>query len=408
MKSKDYEYIPLDDEYEISDERKEILIEKVKNQISKGFIAHYQILKIGKNDEEWDFLYSWLDDNDIQIRGINGTISGEISNYNHIPKMGQNIMGLEPLDLEEEMKLFRKLYYFSEDDKKNNIPEYQQTRNKIIEHNIRLAKFVANWKCFNNIQIPIEDKYQMAYLGLIDAVDKFDYQKGYRFSTYACKVIMSRIYKEIYREDVDNKQRMEIREQLAMIPDIENQMLVSLGRKAKPYEIADILGISLKEVHNLNVLRKMQEKDSLEQIESDIKDKETVYSKSSDTDQIIKTDSGYIIDGVYMDEEDVLPIGFREKDRVANKAMTNYLKGDLRQLLTKLKEIEQGVLAQRYGLDDGIPKTQKEIGMSYNVTGGYIGMVEHKALRKLRCGTFTKEKFEPYLEVVKDNEDERE
>ena len=65
MKSKDYEYNPSEGEYGISAKRKNELVEKVKNQVTKGFIAHHQILNIGQNDDELDFLYNWLDDNNI-------------------------------------------------------------------------------------------------------------------------------------------------------------------------------------------------------------------------------------------------------------------------------------------------------------------------------------------------------
>ena len=71
MKSKDYDYTPVEQQYEIKEERKTELINKLKDQIRKGFIAHHQILNIGLNDTEYDFLYEWLDNNDIEIRGIN-------------------------------------------------------------------------------------------------------------------------------------------------------------------------------------------------------------------------------------------------------------------------------------------------------------------------------------------------
>lgn len=71
MRSKDYEYNYSDEEYEITEERKEQLISKIKEQIRKDSIAHYQILNIGKNDNEYEYIYEWLYDNNIEIRGIN-------------------------------------------------------------------------------------------------------------------------------------------------------------------------------------------------------------------------------------------------------------------------------------------------------------------------------------------------
>ncbi len=405
MKSKDYEYQYSNEEYEISAKRKDELIKKLKNQVRKGFIAHHQILDIGQNDDELEFLYNWLDDNDIEIRGINGTISGEIPNYTHIPKMGQSFTP-EILDDAEQERLFWKLNDFTSKDIEDNIPEYQDVRNKLIEHNIKLAKWITSWKGITKIPIPLEDKYQMAYLGLMDAVDKFDPSLGYKFSTYASKTIYRRIIREAYREDGETKQNIVVNEQLAMIPDIENQILVSLGREAKPYEIADILGVSLKRVYELENLRKLKKKDSLEQIESDRKNIEKISGQLSDGDKIIQSDAGYIMDGVYMDEEDILPLGFRKKDRVNDRAMTGMLKEDIIQVLSTLTEREEGILTKRFGLLDGRARTLVDIGGDYNVCKDRIRQIEAKALRKLRHPSRAK-RLLPYLEGIDEDEYEQ-
>ena len=130
MKSKDYEYIPPEGDYKISENRKQELIKLINNQVRKGFIAHHQILNIGQTDEELDFLYDWLDNNNIEIRGINGTISGEIDNYTHIPKMGQSFMP-ETLDDAEQERLFWELNSFSPQDIQNKNPKYIKTRENL-------------------------------------------------------------------------------------------------------------------------------------------------------------------------------------------------------------------------------------------------------------------------------------
>ena len=193
-----------------------------------------------------------------------------------------------------------------------------------------------------------------------------------------------------------------------MISDIENQILVSLGREAKPYEIADILGVSLKKVYDLQTLRKLHEKESLDQIEDEKKDIETVSTTLSDGDRIIESDTGCIMDGVYMDEEDTLPVGFRKKDRTGDKAMVKELKSDLRQVLSTLTEREEGVLVRRFGLDNGRPRTLEEVGMDYNVTRERIRQIEAKALRKLRHPSRSKILKSYYLEGIEENDDEHE
>ncbi len=395
MNSKSYEYMPSEEEYEISNERKDELIRKVKDQIRKGtmadqIIAHHQILNIGENDDELDFLYDWLYDHSIEIIGIDGTISGEIPNYHHMPRMGQSFTP-EVLDDEEQKRLFWELNNFSNDDKKNNTPEYKKVRSQLIEHNMRLAKWVvSSYEDIRKLPISLEDKRQMAYLGLIDAVDKFNPSLGYSFSTYACTAIYRRIIREAYR-DGEAKQNIVLNEQLAMLSEIENRLLIELGREASPSEIANTLGISLKKVHELERLRKLRKKESLDQIESDKKDIEAVTRTLSDVDRITETDSGYIKDGVYTDEDDTLPVGFRMTDRTEEKAMAEILKETIRKVLSTLPEKERGVLIQRFGLDDGSPKTIEEIGRRYHITIDVARGAVDRAIRKLKHPLSTRE-----------------
>lgn len=384
MKSKDYEYKIPEEEYQITEKRKEELVKKIKNQVRKGFIAHYQILDIGQNDEELDYIYQWLDDNDIVIRGIDGTISGEIPNYTHIPKMGQNFTP-ERLDDEEQEKLFWELSQFSEKDKEEGSKAYLDVRNKLIKRNMKLAKWVTSWKGISKIPIPLEDKYQMAYIGLVNAVDKFNPSLGYKFSTYAAKAIYRIIIREAYKEDGETKQNIIANEQLAMMPDIEDQILSELRREAKPYEIADILGVSLNKVIELQTLRKLREKESLEQIDDVKKDEETIISGLSDSDTITKLDGEvFIRDGVYIDEEDTLPEGFRMKDRIQDKITTRMLSQELKNILSTLTEREEEILLLRFGFADGSTKTLEEIGKRFGLSGDRIRQIENKAIRKLR------------------------
>ena len=388
MKSKDYEYRkPTDEDYEISEKRKQELIKKVKDQVKKGFIAHYQILRIGKNDEEYNYIYDWLDENDIEIRGINGTISGEIPNYIHYPKMGQSFTP-EALDDIEQENLFKKLNSFSKKEQKDGVKEYQDTRNRLIEHNMKLANWVVNSRSITRIPIPLEDKKQMAYLGLIKAVDNFDSSMGIKFSTYAVKAIYRRILTEVIKEDGEIKQNAIISQQLEMIPEIENQMLMELNRKPEPYEIADILGISMKRLHNLENLRNLKEKESLQEImeknnskdstrdsfsdddstRDSFSDDDSIRDRFSDGDKIIHEDAGYVMDGVYIDEDENLPEGLREKDRAEDRMMTKALRDSLLKVLGKLTDQECEVLKLRFGIDNGEdPKTQEVVGKIFRM-----------------------------------------
>ena len=109
MKIKDYDYYnEFDDEEQINDERKGELITKIKDNIVRGNISLHKILEISENDLEDDFIFKFLEENNITIGGIVGSLSGEFENYRHIPKMGQSY--LPPvLESEEQEKLFIEL-----------------------------------------------------------------------------------------------------------------------------------------------------------------------------------------------------------------------------------------------------------------------------------------------------------
>ena len=148
------------------------------------------------------------------------------------------------LDDEEQERLFLKLNSFSSEDKTNNIPEYLKVREQLIERNMKLAKWVTGWESISKIKLSLEDKIQMAYVGLIDAVDKYDPSKGFRFSTYAVKAIYRRIIREASKQR-EIKRSNDIAKQLVMIQEIKDQILINFGREAKSDEISDMLDISL-------------------------------------------------------------------------------------------------------------------------------------------------------------------
>lgn len=367
---------------EISEERENELIKKMQNKIRKGFVTYYQILRMGKTDEELNYIYNWLDENDIEIRGEDGIINSENFNYVSNYKMARNFIP-KTLDDEEQEKLFLKLHNFSSEDKANNIPEYQKVRNQLIESNMKLAKWVTGWENIAKIDLPTKDKYQIAYWGLIEAVDKFNPTRGYKFSTYATRSIFRKIIRETYKGE-EIKRDSSVDEQLEMMKEIKDDFLISLGREAKPYEIADKLGISLKKFQQLENFQNLKEKESLEQIESDTQNLERLFEQFSDGDKGIRADNEYIIDGVYIDEKELLPVGFRKEDIVNDKIITKMIKEDLKEVLLMLPEIEREVLTKRFGLESGIFRSLADIGKDYNTASEQIRLIEKRALEKLR------------------------
>lgn len=397
MEIQDNEYKNLDPNYEVSPERKRELLKRLERNIRKGGIAHYQVLKLGKNDDEINFLYNLLQEKGIEIRGKNGVVSEEDWNCLHIPNMGKSFIP-KVLDDEEQRQLFIELNNFSDEDKANNIPEYLRVRDKLIERNMKLAKWVTGWESIAKIKLSSEDKVQMAYLGLISAVDKYNPSKGFRFSTYATKAIYRRILREVSKER-EIKQANDVAEQLVMIQEIKDQLLISLGREAKEYEIADILEIPLKRVHELEVLRRLKESESWEQIENNEMNIETIFEQLLDGDKGTQFDNEYILDGVYSDRDEVFPVGFRKKDMVHDSVITKMLKEDLNDIISTLEKKEQEVLIKRFGLNGKRARSLADIGRDYNVGPESIRILEEKALRKLKAPQTIK-KIMPYREEI--------
>ena len=382
MEIQNYEYEYVDEDYKILFERKEELIKKAEGLIRKGGIPHYQILRIVRNNDEINFLYNWLHKEGINIRGKNGRVSKEDINCPHMLNLGK-CFTTKVLDDEEQERLFLKLNSFSSEDKTNNIPEYLKVREQLIERNMKLAKWVTGWESISKIKLSLEDKIQMAYVGLIDAVDKYDPSKGFRFSTYAVKAIYRRIIREASKQR-EIKRSNDIAKQLVMIQEIKDQILINFGREAKSDEISDMLDISLQKIQELEVLQKLMERESWEQIESDRKDIEKVFERLSDGDMGTQFDNEYILDGVYSDKDEIYPVGFRKEDMVYDDAMTRLLKEDLNEVLSTLPDREKEVLIKRFGLNDEKARTLADIGREYNVSPEQISQIEQRALMRLR------------------------
>ncbi len=269
-------------------------------------------------------------------------------------KMYLKDIGRVPLlSPEEELELARKM---SEGDK--------AARDRLSEANLRLVVSIAKRYVGRGMQFL--DLIQEGNLGLMKAVEKFDYQKGFKFSTYATWWIRQAITRAIA------DQARTIRIPVHMVETINRQIRVSrmllqkLGREPLPSEIAEEMGISEQRV--MEIQKIAQDPVSLE------------------------TPIG---------EEEDSHIGDFLEDETA-KAPTdvvnfNMLKEQLLKVLDTLTPRETQVLRLRYGIKDGKPRTLEEVGKEFNVTRERIRQIEAKALRKLRHPTRSK-KLKDYIE----------
>lgn len=256
-------------------------------------------------------------------------------------KMYLKDIGRVPLlTVEEEVDLAKKM---AEGDEKAKL--------RLSEANLRLVVSIAKRYVGRGMQFL--DLIQEGNLGLMKAVEKFDYQKGFKFSTYATWWIRQAITRAIA------DQARTIRIPVHMVETINKQVRVSrmllqrLGREPTPAEIAEEMGIS--EYRVMEIQKIAQDPVSLE----------TPIGEEEDSH----------IGDFLEDETATAP-----SDTVA----FNMLKKQLISVLDTLTPREEKVLRLRYGLDDGRPRTLEEVGKEFNVTRERIRQIEAKALRKLR------------------------
>lgn len=349
------------------------------------------VLRITEDDSDEDILLDVDDDEEIEVEKIDLSVPEGVSIEDPVRMYLKEIGKVPLLSAEEEIDLAQKMEAGAvakekiailkkrqesaseeeEEEIEEEIKSLQKDLNagdeakkRLAEANLRLVVSIA--KRYVGRGMLFLDLIQEGNLGLIKAVEKFDYRKGYKFSTYATWWIRQAITRAIADQARTIRIPVHMVETINKLIRVSRQLLQELGREPTPEEIAAEMNMPVERVRE--ILKISQEPVSLE----------TPIGEEEDS---------HLGDFI---QDDNVPVP-------ADAAAFTLLKEQLEEVLGTLTEREQKVLTLRFGLEDGRARTLEEVGKEFNVTRERIRQIEAKALRKLRHPSRSR-KLKDYLE----------
>ncbi len=334
----------------ILDEEDEVEVEKIDLSVPEGVSVEdpvrMYLKEIGKvpllsADEEIELAQN-MEDGAVAIEKIN-VLKGRLDGASEEEKA----------EIKEEIKTLQR-----------DVDKGAVAKKRLAEANLRLVVSIA--KRYVGRGMLFLDLIQEGNLGLIKAVEKFDYKKGYKFSTYATWWIRQAITRAIADQARTIRIPVHMVETINKLIRVSRQLLQELGREPSPEEIAKEMSMPVERVRE--ILKISQEPVSLE----------TPIGEEEDS---------HLGDFI---KDDNVPVP-------ADAAAFTLLKEQLEEVLGTLTEREQKVLTLRFGLEDGRARTLEEVGKEFNVTRERIRQIEAKALRKLRHPSRSR-KLKDYLE----------
>ncbi|MEK7066991.1 MAG: sigma-70 family RNA polymerase sigma factor [Patescibacteria group bacterium] len=343
----------------------------------RGFITYTEILHMLPNIEEdissLEQLYEKLSDANIEVveskdllevpqdKAVKEEVetkkvisADEATGHDSVQMYLREIGRISLLTGDEEKDLAKKIGQGNE-----------EARRKLTEANLRLVVSIAKKYIGRSPHLTLLDLIQEGNMGLFKAVEKFDYKRGFKFSTYATWWIRQAITRALADQARTIRIPVHMVETISKFTQVKRRLTQDLGREPMPEEIAAEMGMEVDKVRH--IIKISQETVSLETPLGD-------YNEDSTLGEFLE------------DEKQIMP---------SQSAARRLLRDQLREIMSDLNPREQKILSLRFGLEDGVTHTLEEVGKEFGVTRERIRQIEAKALDKIRVHTKL-EKLEGY------------